>query len=79
MNIFKKKLLALLLNYLGKRMNGYKGYIGGAGLILLGVVGFIGNMFPDLGLPKMEPERAWESISLGLGVMGIRHGIAKRG
>lgn len=78
-------IMTKLLQFLGKRLDGRKTFIGGLGLILTGIppiiygiLGILGIMFPDQNLPQVEIEQAWEnilmgsgSISLGFGALGL--------
>ena len=61
------------LKWAAKKLDGYKTIIGGIGLILSGVVGLIGLLWPDTGLPPMELEQALTTISGGLVAIGIGH------
>jgi hypothetical protein len=55
-----------ILKFLGGKLDGYKTKIGGVGLILTGLAGAIGYMFPDQeGLPKADIELVLGVISLG--------------
>jgi hypothetical protein len=60
-----------LLKFTGRRLDGYKTLIGGIGLILLGVLGLLGVMFPDQGLPQMGIEEALLTLSSGMAVLGL--------
>ncbi len=64
-------LFGKLLRYLGRRLDGYKTLIGGSGLILTGVLGLAGHMFPDQDLPKMEIGEALGAVSLGMTALGL--------
>lgn len=57
--------------YAGKKLDGYKTIIGGVGLILTGIVGVIGNIFPDSGLPAPEFEFIMGQFSLGFVALGL--------
>jgi len=86
-----KMLVSFGLKYLASKMNGYKSYsgatskiIGGVVSILTGIVGAIGYMYPDLGLPEMEIEAiiglfgaGWYAISSGFEGIGIAHKLVK--
>ncbi|MEW6505534.1 MAG: hypothetical protein AB1457_16370 [Chloroflexota bacterium] len=61
----------IILGLAAKRLDGYKTYIGGIGLIMLGVVRIIGHYWPDLGLPDGDPSQALDTIGLGLVALGI--------
>jgi hypothetical protein len=45
--------------------------IGGVGLILVGLVGIAGHMFPDQGLPRMDLESAVGTLSAGFVALGL--------
>lgn len=60
-----------ITGYAGKKLDGYKTIIGGVGLILTGVVGIIGHMFPDSGLPAPEFEFIMGQFSLGFVALGL--------
>lgn len=64
-------LIGKLLGWVGRRLDGYKTLIGGIGLMLVGVAGLIGRMFPDQGLPAMEVGDALEAIAGGVAVIGL--------
>ena len=68
----KHFLLSRLLQWVGRRMDGHKTTAGAVGLILTGVLGLAGNIFPDQpGLPQMELETALATISAGLVALGL--------
>jgi len=87
----KNWLINKILGYAGRKLDGRKTYFGGAGKILAGVatmitglVGLIGHIFPDQGLPAMEYETAAATIGAGfyaaasgLEGIGIGHKIEK--
>jgi uncharacterized membrane protein len=87
----KNKIVKWGLQYSGKKLDGKKTYAGAAGKILaglstmiLGIVGFIGIMFPDQGLVEMPVEGAigmvsagFYAIASGLEGIGIGHKIEK--
>ena len=60
-----------------KALDGYKVYLGGLGLIMVGVVGLIGHFYPDTGLKGMDIDSAMQSISLGVVTIGGRHTAKK--
>jgi hypothetical protein len=65
-------IIGKLLRWLGGRLDGYRTNIAGIGMILTGVAGLVGYMFPDIeGLPKMDVDAALMSISGGFGLIGI--------
>lgn len=65
-----KIFLTMGLNIIAKKLDGYKSKIGGWSLIALGVVGFVGNMWPDLGLLMMDLDTACAYIGLGWTALG---------
>lgn len=87
----KNWLFGKVLGYAGKKLDGKKTYFGGAGKVLAGLatlltglVGLLGVVFPDQGLPAMEVEPALATIgagvyaiSSGLEGIGIGHKIEK--
>ena len=89
----KNWLLKMLLNFGGKRLDGYKNQIGGIGLILTGIgavvaalTGGIRLMFPTMTeLPEMDMKTITEtfvggtvSMSLGFTALGIGHKMEKQ-
>ena len=52
------------------KLNGNKTYIVGMALILFAVGGFVAG--------KMGATEGIETILLGLGMMGLRHGVGKK-
>lgn len=89
----KNWLFSKLLPYAGKKLDGKKTFFGGAGKVLsgiatmlVGVVGILGNMFPDQGLPNMTYLEASGAISAGIVVasdglqgIGLGHKLEKMG
>ena len=70
----KNFLLVKFLRFLGAKMDGYKSFVGGAGMILTGVLGLLGHVFPDQeGLPKMDLDVCLGTISGGLYMIGNAH------
>jgi hypothetical protein len=76
--------LTKILQVIGKKMDGYKTYAGaagktlaGVGTLISGVIGVIGIIFPDQGLPQMELEPALGLI--GAGAFAISSGLASYG
>ena len=64
------KLLTWLLGFIGKKLNGYKTYIGVGMKCLAGLLGILQQMYPDLAVAV--PHTTVESIdSIGNGVMMI--------
>jgi len=62
-----------LIRFVGMKLDGYKTTVGGIGMILTGLMGIIGIMFPDVEvLPKnMSLDESIILISGGFGVIGI--------
>ena len=80
----KNFILTRFLKWIGRRMEGYKTYAGatgktlaGVGTLISGIIGMIGIVFPDQGLPKMELEPALGLISAG--VYAISSGLSSYG
>jgi hypothetical protein len=67
----KDFFLKRMLKYAAEKLDGYKTIIGGVGLILTGVVGVIGNMFPESTLPAPEAEFILSQFSLGFIALGL--------
>lgn len=63
--------LGKLLTYLGRKTDGYKTKVGGVGLILTGLVGLLGHLYPDQGLPQMELESVFATVSAGFVALGL--------
>lgn len=63
--------LSKLLAFLGRKTDGYKTKVGGVGLILTGLVGLLGHLYPDQGLPTMELESVFTTISAGFVAIGL--------
>jgi len=65
-------LLSKLLRWTGRKLDGYKTTIGGVGLILTGLAGLLGYVFPDQeGLPKMDVETVLTTVSAGFVALGF--------
>lgn len=60
-----------LLRFGAGRLDGYKTTIGGIGLILSGLVGLLGHLFPEQGLPQMELETAFTTMAGGFVALGL--------
>lgn len=73
----KSWIISKLFGFVGKRLDGYKTVIGAVGLILVGVVGIVGRIFPDQGLPVMDVDSAFASIAAGVAALGIGHKAEK--
>ena len=88
----KNWLINKALAYAGRKMDGKKTYAGaglkmitGVTLVLGGVAGLVGTMYPDLGAPAMDWETASATIasgiyafSSGLEGAGIGHKLEKQ-
>lgn len=59
------------LSWIGTKLDGYKTRLGGLGLILYGVVGLLGKLFPDVGLPQLETTTIIELLFGGTAVVGV--------
>jgi hypothetical protein len=64
-------VIGKLIKWLAGRLDGYKTIIGGVGLILSGLLGLIGYMFPDQGFPAMDIEDILATIAGGFAVLGV--------
>lgn len=66
-----KPLLTALFGYVGSKTDGYKTKIGGIGLILTALVGLLGQIWPDQGLPQMSVEAIFGMASAGMTALGL--------
>ena len=57
--------------YVGRKTEGYKTKAGGVGLFLLGIVGIMGHIWPDVGLPVQEWDIIVGELAGGLAAFGI--------
>lgn len=73
----KNWLITKTLVFAGQKLDGYGTKISGAFLILVGVAGFVGVMFPDQGLPQMTTEASLGFIGVGIAALRGRHAIGK--
>lgn len=71
-------LLTKVLGFAGKKLDGYKTKIGGAGLILYGIIGAINLMFPGQ-VPgvELDLDTVIGSISGGFAIIGVGGKIDK--
>ncbi len=70
-------LISLGITFVAKMMNGYKTYFGGGVLMLLGIgkiiigaVGVVGQMYPDVGAPAMDMDAITVTFQTGAGMFG---------
>lgn len=71
-------IIGKLLRFTGRRLDGYKTTVGGIGMILSGLAGLLGYMFPETAnLPQMEINDILSLITGGLAVIGIGGKIEK--
>jgi len=73
----KNWLIGKLLAFIGKKLDGYKTKIGGVGLILVGITGILGKVFPDQGLPETELDTSLGAIAAGVAALGLGHKVEK--
>jgi hypothetical protein len=64
-------ILDKVTKYTGKKLDGHKTKLGGLGFLLYGIVGLLGKMFPDQGLPVLETSSIWELIFTGIAILGL--------
>ncbi len=62
-----------ILNLLG---HGWKTYVAGIGLILIGLAGLCDVAIPDLLAEEWTIDQALARIAEGLGLIGIRHKLS---
>jgi hypothetical protein len=60
-----------VVTILARRFDGKKTLIGGIGMILLGLSGIIGSIWPDTGVPAMAFDQAATMIVCGFSVLGV--------
>ena len=60
-----------VVKYISRKFDGKKTLIGGIGMILLGLIGVIGCVWPDLGMPVMDFETSAGMIVGGFSVLGV--------
>ncbi len=64
-------VIGQLLRWIGRKLDGHRTAIGGIGLILTGISGGIGYVYPDIeGLPRMDIEVILGFISAGIAIVG---------
>jgi hypothetical protein len=66
------KLIVWMIKLIASRLDGKKAYIGaggqmlsGIGVVITGIVGAIGTLYPNTGLPAIELEVAWTTVAGG--------------
>lgn len=65
-------IITRILKFVGRKLDGYKTIIGGVSFILIGILGMIRIMFPELTqLPELTLEGALASISAGITALGL--------
>lgn len=57
--------------WIGRKTQGCKTKAGGIGLIILGIVGILGHIWTDAGLPVQEWDTIFGEIGAGLAALGI--------
>jgi hypothetical protein len=70
-------ILDFIFGRLFRKLDGYKTYIGGVGMILTAITGLIGHYWPDTGIPAMPIDSAWLTLSGGFTALGIGHKMEK--
>ena len=70
-------LIGRVLRWSAGKLDGYKTLIGGIGLVLTGLVGLLGYMFPDQGLPTQDLDTALTTIASGFAVIGLGDKLEK--
>lgn len=70
-------LTSKVVRFIAGRLDGKKTIIGGVGMILLGLAGIVGWLWPDTGIPPMDFDKAAGYIVGGFGVLGIGGKIEK--
>lgn len=73
----KNFLLNKLLAFIAGKLNGYKTKIAAAGFILTALVGCLGKLFPDQGLPEMDWDTIGSNFSGGMALLGVGHKLEK--
>lgn len=73
----KNWLLSRIFRFIGSKLSGYKTYGAGVGFILIGITGFLSQIWPDAGLPQVDTDRATEALMAGLACFGVGHKIEK--
>ncbi|MGE4334546.1 MAG: hypothetical protein AB7E55_01040 [Pigmentiphaga sp.] len=74
-----------ILKWGGRKLDGHKTTIGGIGMVLTGLAGLLGYIWPDQGLPRMDLETVLTTISAGFIALGlggkaekIKHEVARK-
>ncbi len=71
--------MGFILKIIGGRLNGYKTYGAGAGMILLGLLHFINLLWPGTvsQVPPADFNAASTEVTAGLALIGIGHKMDK--
>lgn len=67
----KSRIFGFLLGMAAKKLDGKKTVIGGIGFLLYAIIGAIGNMFPDQGLPVLTIDQIFFYGAAGFSVLGL--------
>jgi hypothetical protein len=67
----KNLFLGILFKFIGKKLDGYKTKIGGIVSILTGILGIIGNIWPDLTTVQLSTETSLGFIAAGFTALGL--------
>lgn len=60
-----------VVKFIAHKFDGKKTIVGGLGMILLGLLGILGDIWPDLGMPAMKFDQAAQMVVGGFAVLGI--------
>jgi len=71
--------IKILLGWMASRLDGYKTYIAGIAFIAKGILGLIGNYWPDIGVSAEDPGKAVDEIITGWLIIAGKHAIVKVG
>ncbi len=67
----KDLILNFLFKFIGKKLDGYKTKIGGIVSILMGILGIIGVIWPDLTTVHLSTETSLGFIAAGFTALGL--------
>jgi hypothetical protein len=56
-------IVSIITRYIAKKLEHKKALLAAIAVILTAIVGVIGSLFPDLGLPVIPFDQAWEMIN----------------